>query len=128
VCAESVQQRDPSINLDSIIEFAANENLHRAQNYGKKNNEAQHVRRKEDLFCGTINIRRDNTKLTVLREHIAFSISAFISMLLTTFAGLRRSNFPTKAKSNMRPLRLKTDSLNQLILLRYYCKESQASG
>ena len=84
VCAESVQQRDPSINLDSIIEFAANENLHRAQNYGKKNNEAQHVRRKEDLFCRTINIRRDNKKLTVLREHIAFSISAFISMLLTT--------------------------------------------
>lgn len=84
VCAETVQQRDPSASIDSLLGFAAAENLYRAKNFGQKSNEAQHIRRKEDLFCRSINIRRDNQKLSVLREHIAFSISAFISMLLTT--------------------------------------------
>ncbi|HSG03250.1 MAG TPA: hypothetical protein VLA39_05895 [Marinobacterium sp.] len=84
VCIETNQKRDSGIALDRLFEFASREYEYRLRQYGSKASEAQHIRRKEDFFCKSINIRRENQKLTVLREQFAFSISAFLSMLLTT--------------------------------------------
>lgn len=84
VCADALQKRLEPSALEPLFKLAEKENNYRANNYGLKANEAQHSRRKEDFFCKSINIRRDNQKLTVVREQIAFSISAFLSMLLTT--------------------------------------------
>lgn len=84
VCAESLQKRFDAAALEPLFKLADKENNYRRENYGVKANEAQHTRRKEDFFCKSINIRRDNQKLTIFREQFAFSISAFLSMLLTT--------------------------------------------
>ena len=69
---------------DDLIEFASSEREYRKQAYGLKSKEAQYIRRKEDYFCKSINISQQNRTLRVMREQIAFSISAFLSMLLTT--------------------------------------------
>ena len=84
VCADSLQRRLDATALEPLFKLVDKENNYRRENYGLKTNEAQHTRRKEDFFCKSINIRRDNQKLTVFREQFAFSISAFLSMLLTT--------------------------------------------
>lgn len=84
VCIDVLQKRADIGSLSPLYDFAEKENNYRHQNYGIKTNEAQHYRRKEDFFCKSINIRREPKKLTVMREQFAFSISAFLSMLVTT--------------------------------------------
>lgn len=69
---------------DELIKFACSEREYRRDNYGLKSKEAQYIRRKEDYFCKSINITQQNSTLGVLREQAAFSLSAFLSMLLTT--------------------------------------------
>lgn len=72
------------VNFDELISFANAEREYRKQKYGLKSNEAQHMRRKEDYFCKSINISQQNRTLGLIREQFVFSISAFLSMLLTT--------------------------------------------
>jgi len=84
VAIDVLQKRAYNGSLSELYDFAEKERNYRHQNYGLKTNEAQHFRRKEDFFCKSINIRRDPKKLTVMREQFAFSVSAFLSMLVTT--------------------------------------------
>ena len=71
-------------NFQGLIEFANDEREYRKKKYGLKSKEAQYIRRKEDLFCKSINISQKNKPLGLMREQIVFSISAFLSMSLTT--------------------------------------------
>lgn len=70
--------------LEDLLRFASEEREYRKQKYGLKSKEAQSIRRKENHFCKSINISQQNRTLGLIREQIAFSISAFLSMLLTT--------------------------------------------
>jgi len=72
------------VNFDELIHFVSEEREYRKQKYGLKSKEAQYMRKKEDLFCKSINISQQNRALGLMREQIAFSISAFLSMSLTT--------------------------------------------
>lgn len=72
------------VNFDELIRFVNEEREYRKQKYGLKSKEAQYMRKKEDLFCKSINISQQNKALGIMREQIAFSISAFLSMSLTT--------------------------------------------
>ncbi|MEO9274602.1 hypothetical protein ABFY09_07055 [Marinomonas sp. 5E14-1] len=81
---KSLKKRNSAMNLDDLVKFASEERTYRKLKYGLKSKEAQHIRRKEDHFYKSINISQQNRKLGVVREQIAFSISAFLSMLLTT--------------------------------------------
>ncbi|MEP0073477.1 MAG: hypothetical protein ABJE79_12295 [Marinomonas sp.] len=83
-CDKCKKRKISAVNFDELIDFANEERTYRKQKYGLKSKEAQHMRRKEDHFCKSINIAQQNRKLGVVREQIAFSISAFLSMLLTT--------------------------------------------
>ncbi|WP_413284313.1 hypothetical protein [Vibrio sp. MA40-2] len=69
---------------DELIKFACAEREYRREHYGLRSKEAQYIRRKENYFCKSININQKNNTLGLVRQQIAFSISAFLSMLLTT--------------------------------------------
>lgn len=83
-CYEATKNNDNTSFYDELIKFASDEREYRRNNYGLKPNEAQYIRRKENYFCKSINITQQNKTLGGFRQQIAFSISAFISMLLTT--------------------------------------------
>ncbi|MGJ8646010.1 MAG: hypothetical protein ACSHXJ_03875 [Marinomonas colpomeniae] len=82
---DKCQKRKVSgVNFDELVSFVSKEREYRKQKYGLKSKEAQYMRKKEDLFCKSINISQQNRALGLMREQIAFSISAFLSMSLTT--------------------------------------------
>ena len=84
LCADRLSNSNERASLEPLFTLAEQERDYRSKSYGIKSKEAQHIRRKEDYFCKSINLTREGRKLTVLREQVAFSISAFLSMLLTT--------------------------------------------
>lgn len=83
-CHSGKKENKNTAIYDELIKFACSEREYRRANYGLKSKEAQYIRRKEDYFCKSINITQQNSTLGVLREQAAFSLSAFLSMLLTT--------------------------------------------
>ncbi|MGX9419079.1 hypothetical protein ACXJY6_02750 [Vibrio sp. RC27] len=85
-CYQNTKESENDINTvyDDLINLACEERMYRRDTYGLKSKEAQYIRRKENFFCKSINIRQKNTTLGVVREQAAFSLAAFLSMLITT--------------------------------------------
>jgi hypothetical protein len=69
---------------EAILAFIVKQRRYRRNFYGISSNEPQSMIRKERHFCKSINILQKMKKLGMIRDQIAFSLSAFLSMAITT--------------------------------------------